>query len=69
MSTRICYHCGKIEAQPRSNFCSECHKSSRPLFYPDDRKTGRWKTVLLYIGAIAAFVWLAYETVKFLLTH
>lgn len=69
MSTRTCYFCGKKDALPRSNFCSDCHKDSRPLFYPDDRRKGRTKTALLYAAAFAAVGWLIYETVEFLLTH
>lgn len=69
MTTRICYHCAQREALPRSNFCSECNKNSRPLFFPEGERKGKWKTVVLYVLALGSLVYLSYETVKFLLTH
>lgn len=61
-----CYHCHSRPVRHGSNFCAECSRDSRPLFFPTDRRTKRNVAVsgLLYTGAAAVAVWLIVKAVE-----
>lgn len=65
MNRSTCYHCHVNPPNRHSNFCDECLAlNGRKLIFSPAPQPASPLTRLLYLGAIAATVWLIFKTAE-----